>query len=50
MNSAVKVCTHRYTVTWSTAALGEQFFDVTLGQAGAQIPAHGECDHLTREP
>ena len=30
--------------------LGQQFFDVTVGQAVAQIPAHRHHDHLRREP
>ena len=32
------------------AALGQQFFDVAEGQAVAQLPAHGDRDHLPREP
>lgn len=32
------------------AAFREQFFDVAIGQAVTQIPAHRNRDHLTREP
>jgi hypothetical protein len=32
------------------AALGEQLFDITVGQAIAQIPADRDRDYLTREP
>jgi hypothetical protein len=32
------------------AALGEQFFDVAVGQSAGQLPAHGHNDHLRREP
>jgi hypothetical protein len=32
------------------AALGEQFLDVAVGQAVAQIPAHRDRDHLTWKP
>jgi hypothetical protein len=31
------------------AAFSEQFFDVAVGQAIAQIPAHRDRDHLARE-
>jgi hypothetical protein len=30
------------------ATLGQQFFDVAVGQPVAQIPAHRHGDHLTR--
>jgi hypothetical protein len=41
MNSGVRACTHRYTVTWSTSmpALGQQLFDIAIAQAAAQLPA-----------
>jgi hypothetical protein len=41
MNSGVRVCTHRYTVTWSTSMplLGQQLFDIAIAQAVAQLPA-----------
>ena len=32
------------------ATLGQQFLDVALGQAVAQVPAHRDRDHLTRKP
>ncbi len=32
------------------AALGEQLFHVAVGQAVAQVPAHRDRDHLTRQP
>jgi hypothetical protein len=32
------------------AAFGEQFFDVSVGQAVAQVPAHRHGDDLAREP
>jgi hypothetical protein len=32
------------------AALGEQLFDVTVGQAVPQVPPDRERDHLRREP
>ena len=32
------------------ATLGQQFFDIAVGQALAQVPANGEQDHLGREP
>jgi hypothetical protein len=31
------------------AAFGEEFLHVAVGQAVAQIPAHRDRDHLTRE-
>ena len=31
------------------AALGEEFFDVAVGQAEAQVPANRDDDHLRRE-
>jgi hypothetical protein len=31
------------------SALGEEFFDVALGQAEAQVPADRDDDHLRRE-
>ena len=31
------------------AALGKQLLDVTVGQPVAQVPSHGERDHLTRK-
>jgi len=33
----------------SDAAFGEQFFDIAVGQAVAQVPAHRDRDHLARE-
>src|SRR6478735_8968969 len=32
------------------AALGQQFLDIAVGQAVAQIPAHRDADHLPRKP
>ncbi len=32
------------------AAFGEEFFDVAVGQAVAEVPAHGQQDYLGREP
>ena len=32
------------------AALSQEFLDVSVGQAVAEIPADGEQDHLAREP
>lgn len=32
------------------AALGEQLFDIAVGQSVAEVPAHGDRDHLTRKP
>ncbi len=32
------------------ASFGEEFFDVSAGQAVAEVPAHGQQDHLGREP
>jgi hypothetical protein len=32
------------------AAFGEQFLNVAIGQAVAQVPAHRHHDHLGREP
>jgi hypothetical protein len=32
------------------AALVQQFFDVAVGQAGAQLPAHRDRDHLPWKP
>ncbi len=32
------------------AALGVKFFDVAVGQAVAEIPAHGQQDRLGRKP
>ncbi len=32
------------------AAFGEQFFDVAVGEAEAKVPAHGQDDHVGREP
>jgi hypothetical protein len=29
------------------ATLGEQLFDVAVGQAVTQVPAHRHCDHIT---
>ena len=51
MNSAVKRCTHRYTVTWSTRMprLSEQLLDVAIGQAVSQVPADGNGDYLAWE-
>jgi hypothetical protein len=31
------------------ATLGEQFFEVAVGQPVPQVPAHGQQDHLRRE-
>jgi hypothetical protein len=32
------------------ATLGQQFFDVTVGEPIAQVPPHSHRDHLRREP
>ena len=32
------------------AALGEQFFEVSVGEAVPEVAAHREQDHLGREP
>jgi hypothetical protein len=31
------------------SALGQEFFDVAVGQTEAQIPANGQHDHIGRE-
>jgi hypothetical protein len=31
------------------AALGQQLFDVAVGQSVAQVPAHRDCNDLARE-
>jgi hypothetical protein len=31
------------------AAFGEQFLDIAVGQATAQVPADRDRDHLSRE-
>jgi hypothetical protein len=31
------------------ASFGQQFFDVSVGEAVAQIPANGDHDHIGRE-
>src|SRR5262252_1830610 len=51
MNSGVNVCTHRYTVTWSTSmpAFGQQLFHIAIGQPVAHVPAHRNRGDLTRE-
>lgn len=50
--SGVKRCTQRKTVTWSTCntAFQQQFFNVAVGEAVAQVPAHRDHDHLGSEP
>ncbi len=32
------------------AAFGEEFFHIAVGQAVAEVPAHGQQDHLGRKP
>jgi hypothetical protein len=32
------------------ATLGQQLFDVAVGQAVAEVPADRDCDHLRRKP
>jgi len=32
------------------AAFGKEFFDIAIRQAVAEVPAHGEQDHLWRKP
>ena len=32
------------------AAFGEEFFEITIRQTEAQVPAHREHDHFRREP
>jgi hypothetical protein len=32
------------------ASFGKQILDIAIGQAVAQVPAHGDRDDLTREP
>jgi hypothetical protein len=39
---------HRHVVDVD-AAFGQEFFDVSVGQPVAQIPAHRQRDHLGRE-
>jgi hypothetical protein len=34
----------------SDAALGQQLFDVSVGQPVAQVPTHGLRDHVRRKP
>ncbi len=34
----------------SDAALSEEFFEITVGQSVAQVPAHSEHDHLRHKP
>jgi hypothetical protein len=36
-------------VVHDEAALGEQFFDIAVGQAVTQLPAHRDRNHLARE-
>jgi len=32
------------------AAFGEQFYDVSVREAEAEVPADGQDDHVGREP
>jgi hypothetical protein len=52
MTSGVKRCTPPVDgdVIDVDATLGEQFFDVPLRESVAEIPAHGQQDHVRREP
>jgi hypothetical protein len=52
MTSGVKRCTPPVDrdVIDLDATLGEQFFDVAVGKAVAEVPAHGQQDHVQREP